>query len=494
MKKLLVNVAIYSLIPQLPRVLSFFLLPLYTQFLSPTDYGISGIIYSVTGLFMGLGDLGLHIRQANSFFKSDKGWVNTWGRIYTLLHVWSFFLSIIQSVVLYFILPPTLQEWEKWVIFFVYFICNTVFATTINFCNRYYQYIEKPRTIVTTSAFISAFSLILNFAFIVWLKLGFMAWVFTYMITSMVNFVFAYYLFNVKIRFRPLYDLKARWLKANFKVSLPLVPHNYASYLLDASDRFMMKVMGVTTAKIGEYNFAYIVGTYFDFFVTAISLAAAPNFAKDYFRSKVGRDGLLFRKIMVIQLLLILIALLGTIWIKEAFRFLVNDQNPLVFTYNIAIIILWAYAFRPIYWLVNCVLTYNNITSSLWKITFTAGILSVVLNLLMIPLLGIIGAAWTTFGSMVIMSIMGLYFRKFAINFSRPVRGFGLLSLALATVLVFFSLWVVEQSFFIKAITTGVIVAASTIALVTFWNRINLIFSPQLPAVTGNEPASPASI
>ncbi len=478
MKKLLINVTIYSIIPQLPRVASFFLLPLYTKFLTSYDYGVSGLIYSVTGLFMGLGDLGLHIRLANSFFKSDKGWINTWRRIYTLLHAWSAVLSLVQSFVLYFILPAEVLESEKWIICLIYFICNTFFSTTINFCTRYYQYIESPKVIVSSSAFISIFSLVFNFIFIVYFKMGFMAWVYTHLISTFLNFLLAFHYFNRKLNFKPLSDFGKKWMKSNFKLSLPLIPHNYASYLLDASDRLVLKVLGVSVNKIGEYNFAYVFGSYFDFLVTAISLAISPGFAKDYFKSKKNRDVILLRKIVFVQCLLVVMAMIGTIWLKEIFSFIVDKNNPLKYTYDIAIIIIWAYSFRPIYWLVNCILTFNNSTGSLWKVTFTAGIGSIILNFLLIPFLGIYGAAWTTFISMIIMSVVGCFFSSFLRNFTIKVGRFAIASVIIATGLAFFSLWMAEQAILAKFYFSVIILIAVATYMWMKRHKLNTIFSP----------------
>ena len=60
------------------------------------------------------------------------------------------------------------------------------------------------------------------------------------------------------------------------KVSLPVVPHQYSVYLLDASDRLVMDQLNTSTEEIGKYNFAYGFGNYFSMFSMAIGLAIGP--------------------------------------------------------------------------------------------------------------------------------------------------------------------------------------------------------------------------
>ena len=48
--KLLKNSGIYVIVSMLQKCISFFLLPLYTAFLTPADYGILNVVSSISSL------------------------------------------------------------------------------------------------------------------------------------------------------------------------------------------------------------------------------------------------------------------------------------------------------------------------------------------------------------------------------------------------------------------------------------------------------------
>ena len=72
LKKLFGNSLIYAIGPQLPKIVSIFLLPLYTQKLTELDYGFLGLYTMYLGLIGGVRDLGFSQPMVNVFFKYPK--------------------------------------------------------------------------------------------------------------------------------------------------------------------------------------------------------------------------------------------------------------------------------------------------------------------------------------------------------------------------------------------------------------------------------------
>ena len=70
--KILQNSAIYTVIMVLQKGISFFLMPLYTAFLSPSDYGILGVVSSVSSLMAVFITLGLEAAAARFYYKYNK--------------------------------------------------------------------------------------------------------------------------------------------------------------------------------------------------------------------------------------------------------------------------------------------------------------------------------------------------------------------------------------------------------------------------------------
>ena len=71
------------------------------------------------------------------------------------------------------------------------------------------------------------------------------------------------------------------------------------------------------------------------------------------------------------------------------------------------------YSYRPLYWAsVNKLLFYEK-TNKLWRISFIAGILNVLLNIIFIPLYGIYAAAITTLLSLIYMGVSPFYLKEY---------------------------------------------------------------------------------
>ena len=70
--KILQNSAIYTVIMVLQKGISFFLMPLYTAFLSPADYGVIGVVTSVSSLMAVFITLGLEAAAARFYYQNNK--------------------------------------------------------------------------------------------------------------------------------------------------------------------------------------------------------------------------------------------------------------------------------------------------------------------------------------------------------------------------------------------------------------------------------------
>src|SRR5690606_20085589 len=110
--------------------------------------------------------------------------------------------------------------------------------------------------------------------------------------------------------------------------------------------------------------------------------------------------------IFFLQIGFIAASFLVCLWCKELFQLLIKNDE-LQQAYGIAIIIIMGYNYRPMYWAVVNRLGFFEKTQHLWKISFVAGMLNLVLNFIFIPLFGYIAAAYTTFVSLLVIGFSG---------------------------------------------------------------------------------------
>jgi len=412
-KKIFSDSLIYSVGPQIPKIASLFVLPIITRYLTSTDYGIAGVILAYTSFLSAMSDLGFSVLMMNSFYNYKLKWKHYWRQYHYYLSLWAIFYSFILGTVLFFIMPEEAVK-MKYFIIGLFVIPSLVFNVTTIIATRYYQYSSKPVFISTVSAVIGVISIILNLYTIAYLKMGYLGWFVSNFIASFLTFLCYVYPVYFKYKITPLIKFRKTFLLKSLRISLPVIPHNYSSFLLNTSDRVVMDRLNVNISKIGEYNLAYTFGSYMEFFGNAVGIAVGPIYTS-LFSSKSKEAAITVKFITnFLQVVFILVSLLISLWCKELFELLIKNKE-LKSVYPIAIIIIMGYAYRPYYWTAITRLQYSENTNQLWKITFLSGVLNVVLNLFFIPIYGISAAAITTFLCLMYIGFAGYFlpvFRK----------------------------------------------------------------------------------
>jgi len=255
-------------------------------------------------------------------------------------------------------------------------------------------------------------AIFLNLYTIAYLKMGFMGWFWSTALSSGVMFLFFAYPVFFQYKLFPLMAFRKKFLIGQLKVSLPTIPHNYSSYLLNSSDRVVMDRLHLKLPAIGIYNMAYIFGNYFEFVATAVGMAISPHFTSLISKRNHKSEDDLFFISWWLQIGFILAGFILALWSKELMDLLISNKE-LKIGYPIAIIIIMSYVHRPYYWATVNRLQYYEKTAQLWKISFVAGILNLVLNFIFLPIYGVQAAAITTFVAMLYMGFSGFFLKSF---------------------------------------------------------------------------------
>lgn len=465
LKKLFSHTAIYGLAPQITKIASFFSLPLITAELTGLDYGVAGVMAAYTTAISVLATLGLRVVLVNSFFKSPGQYKWAWRQIYGFLTLWTFLYAIILSVLIFLVVPQEAIE-NRWTILLLNVGPLIFFGQTSTICTTYYQLKQKPLQIAIRSIIFGLLSIGLNVLFIVVYKMGYMGWFWSSFIVGLLSNASYYYPLNFVLKFKPIFNFKRRLIKNSLKVSLPMVPHYYSSYLLNSSDKMVMDVMQVGTSNIGKYNVAYTVGSVMNSLGTASGMAIGPLLNKYY---KEKKDEPAKNLIFILQISFFLITFGLCIWMKELFSFLIRNEE-LAKMYYLGIIIVMSYNYRPMYFGANSKLMFTEKTNVIWRVTLGAGLINVLLNLLLIPFFGFEVAAVTTFVAYMFMGYAGYYFKIFKeINSAKYYPVFWLLLTIALTVLVFYA---VELSIWVKI---GISLAVSGFAFIFIYRLNKLI-------------------
>jgi O-antigen/teichoic acid export membrane protein len=409
-KKILSHSFLYAIGPQIPRVVSIFILPVTTAYLTSEDYGISALLMAYTGAIGALKDLGITVLLLNYFFQRKITWPLLWRRIYGYVITWSPIYLILQALVIYAALPHS-QMHNYWTIVTLNSFSNLIFDIPIMFASRYLQFSQKPLPIAIATASVGVIAILLNLLTIVYFKLGYMGWIISTFCASFISFLFYSYFTFYRLKLFPIFKYQIKNIISLLKISLPTIPHNYSSYLLNTSDRALMNLYHVPIQHIGKYNLAYSFGNYFEVFSTAVGMAVGPLYAKIFSLNFEYKNKLAKEFTILLQYLFLLIGFICAIWMKEIFNLLISNDE-LRASYNIAVIIIMANITKPFYWSSINLLVYKKETKNLWKITFVGSIISVLLNLILIPFLGVLGSVIVAFVSILFINFYGGFLKS----------------------------------------------------------------------------------
>jgi O-antigen/teichoic acid export membrane protein len=408
LKKLFSHTAIYGLAPQIPKIAGVLALPIITKFLTDIDFGIYGVITAVVGSVSVLGSLGLNLILSNAFFHSPGHYKWGWRQIYGFLILWNIPYAVLISGLLYFFIPDEAIKNAIWIIM-LNVLPIVFFGPTSILGTYYYQLNQLPMQIGIRSAIFGTISVGLNILFIAGMKMGYMGWFLSACIATMLSQLSYWWPLNRKLGMTPIFNFKWRYIKNSLKVSLPIVPHYYSGYLLDSSDQMVMKLMNVGTGNIGLYNVANRIAMLVKQLGIAAGQAVGPMMYAGY---KNNDQETPRRLVFSLQIVFLCMTFVLSIWLKEAFHILIQNES-LAKIYPLGIIMVMAYNYRPMYYGANNRLFYNEKTKVLLKITFAAGVLNVILNVILIKLIGFEAAAYTTFACLMYMGYAGYYLKEF---------------------------------------------------------------------------------
>ncbi len=407
-KRLVSHTAIYGLASQVPRLAGILALYFTSPFLTEIDFAVSGIINSLVGAVSVFGILGLNIVLSNLFYKSPMQYKWGWRQIYGFLTLWNIPYSILLAACIYFIVPIEAQS-NALMIITLNIIPLVLFGATSTLCSTYYQLSQKPLQIMFRSIVVGLIAVGLNIVFIAHYKMGYMGWFWSGAISQLMLQLSYWYPLNIRLGLKPIFNFKWRTIRKFLKVSLPTVPHYYGGYLLNSSDRLMMKILQVPIPQIGLYNAANTLSNPYLALGTASGQAIAPMMLQAY---KKNNERQARNLVFILQTGFLLLCFITAIWSKEVITLLIRNK-ALQGVYPLAIILVMGYAYRPMYFGANFILFYNEKTKKLWRVSFIAGILTVVINIIFIPIWGYTVAAYSTFIGLMFMGYSGYWLKDF---------------------------------------------------------------------------------
>ncbi len=391
MKSLLGKSAIYGLGTILLRAISFLLLPVYTRFLTTSDYGILAVTGMLASILACILPLGLHGALNPIYFftpdtnqrRADLGTV--WLAIVVLAGGMTLLLDLTGEH-----LFPLLFRSVPFTPYVRLVIWSAFFGTfsLVPLCLFQIQGRAKAYVLSTMSGSLLSIGLVVYF--VVLRGQGVRGNLLGSLLAALI--MAGVYVAAALGSLRPAFQWDA--LKRSLVYGLPLVPHSLASWMLNVSDRAVLERF-VSLDQLGLYSLAYTYGSIMEMIAYAANSAWVPFlFKTDSVEGQAARHRLAALG-TYFSLCLCFMALSLGLFAREILSLMTAPAF-----HAAAEIAPWIVAGALLsglyYFPINFVFLRKK-TSLVPLVTVCSGILNVALNLWLVPRYGILAAAWTTF-------------------------------------------------------------------------------------------------
>ncbi|MBQ3440956.1 polysaccharide biosynthesis C-terminal domain-containing protein [Candidatus Saccharibacteria bacterium] len=380
-KYLFKNTIIFAIGNIATKFINLFLVPLYTNCLIASEYGTADLLYTLCNFLIPL--LTLNIAEAVLMFSLDK---NANDKKITRIAT----TMLIPLVIIGAVSIPILKSLNEFSDYHLYFYAYLVTSAISQIYLVVLKGQEKLKEFTLGNVLHTALILIFSLVFLVWLKIGiggyFLAYILANVLVSIYAIIASKTLFNLK---GSKFDKKL--FKKMVKYSAVLIPTTFMWWIMNFLDRAM--IMGMMDASAsGVYAVSYKIPT--------ILSSVSSIFMQAWLFSAVKNNGTednerYTNKVFgMLTVILVGVSMILLVFIRQLYTVYVAPE------YYSA----WEYV--PVLMIGHMFLTLSTFISTSYNVhkdskgfLFSAtigAIVNLVLNAILIPLIGIQGAAIAT--------------------------------------------------------------------------------------------------
>lgn len=379
-KALLLDSIAFAISNFASKILVFLLVPLYTNILSTADYGIADLITNTVNLLYPI--LTLSIMEATLRFSFEKDISKDDVLINSL-----FVVGIAEAILIG--LTPIVQRyfeslgtyWAWFLIIFLGFNLQQVFSQFVKGIGE--------TNVFAISGIIQTFIIVIaNIIGLLVLNGGLYAYLFSIILGYFVCII--YLVFAARIRVKK-FSINISVLKGMLRYSTPMIPTLVSWWVSSSADKYIIiSCLGLSIS--GIYSVAYkipsVLTLFTNIFTSAWTISAIQSTDcsdKENYQATVYKY---FNALNVIvgSLLIILSKVIGRLlYAKEFFT-----------AWHCVPFLLIAYVFAGLSGFLASSFRAEKKTAGLFWSSCIGAIINIVLNLIVIPYFGIIGAAFTT--------------------------------------------------------------------------------------------------
>lgn len=405
MSKVIKNTTFYTIGYILPKVAHFLLVPIYSRYLSPSDYGITqsmAVLSAILTVFFSL-----QIPRSISRLYFDYNKLEEKRKYLGTVFVATLLISTFM-LILMFICKSILVNIFKDIAFYPYYFYTllSIYLTSFSYIPMaYYQVEQKANKFILLSLLQFTVNTLLCIVFVVILKQGAKGMLLGNLIGN-ICLLPVFILITIKVI---SFNFNLVIFKETLIYSWPLIPAALSAWILNLSDRIFIERY-FTLADVGLYSMSYKVAEVLLVFSSSFHAAYEPFFyqlSNQFDQNKAKTTLIRYNKVFII--ILILSSLTISLFSKEFFLLL--DQRYYE-AYKLVPLIITGILFSQISGLANKAIYQSKKTKQLMLIMLSSAVMNILLNFLIVPKYGAFGAALTTTITFIVFFIIQYEYSK----------------------------------------------------------------------------------
>ena len=404
LKKLASQTAIYGLSSVVGRLLNYLLVPLYTRYFLPAEYGVVTELYAYVAFLVVMLTYGME----TAFFRFSKKEETT--KVYSTTLI-SLLISSVVFVGLIFLNSSAISQWlgyanhPEYIQFFALIIGMDAVAS-ISFAKLREQ--DKAMQFAFIRIVNIMVNIGLNLYFIVYQEYG-IAYIFiANLVASVITLLM---LFPQMIGSSWVFDKKL-WKKMMI-YALPLLIAGLAGMTNETIDRILLKHLlpntDMAASELGLYGAFYKLSIIMILFIQTFRFAAEPFF---FAQEKEGNSRKIYADVMKYFTIIMAIIFLGVTIFYDVIKGFLGSEYHDERGFLVVSILLLANLFLGIYYNLSIWYKLTEKTKYGAYLSIFGAIITLSLNFTLIPVLGFVGCAWATLVCYFSMTVASYYLGK----------------------------------------------------------------------------------
>ena len=375
-KYLLKNTVIFSIGNFGTKIISFFLVPLYTNILTTREYGTVDLIYTIGMVLVPL--LTLNIGESIMRFALDKN--ADCDKIMSTGITILIFGAIIGLLIL-----PIANLFESVSNYSIYIYLYTL---TLAFSQIFLCYLRGKEFLLKYSIgnIIQSLTIaIFNIIFLIGMKKGIEGYLMAYILANVCTGLYGFWAGKVNLVIKK-YSIDIELSKNMIKYSVVLIPNSFMWWIMNSSDRMMVSAMISVTAN-GVYAVAYKIPTLLSTITTIFNQA----WSYSAIREDESEDKEEYNNLVTI----VIVVATGLLMIMKPFLSVYVGKEYYAAWHYVPYLIV-GFVFMTLGSFIATSYTVHK-DSMGFLISGTVGaIINLILNFILIPMMGVSGAAFAT--------------------------------------------------------------------------------------------------